>query len=90
MKTNEELQKEIKKLQKLLNKTKKETKKIDEINSKLQDEVDSLWFLMDEVTKADVKKVKDWTNILDYIENDKIEKDTLTKILMVTDKKADA
>tara|TARA_R110000796_G_scaffold217192_2_gene333246 strand:+ start:242 stop:514 length:273 start_codon:yes stop_codon:yes gene_type:complete len=90
MKTNEELQKEIKELEKLLNKTKKETKKIDQINSKLQEEVDSLWFLMDEVTKADVKKVKDWTNILEHIENDKIEKDTLTKLLMVTSKKADA
>ena len=90
MKTNKELQEEIKDLEKMLQKTKKESQKLDEINSKLQDEIDSLWFLMDEVTKADVKNVKDWTGILDHLENDKMEKDTLAKILMVTDKKAEA
>jgi|AACY02.4.fsa_nt_gi predicted nuclease with TOPRIM domain len=90
VKTNKELQEEIKNLEKMLQKTKKESQKLDEINSKLQDEIDSLWFLMDEVTKADVKNVKDWTGILDHLENDKMEKDTLAKILMVTDKKAEA
>lgn len=90
VKTNKELQEEIKDLEKMLQKTKKESQKLDEINSKLQDEIDSLWFLMDEVTKADVKNVKDWTGILDHLENDKMEKDTLAKILMVTDKKAEA
>jgi len=90
VKTNKELQEEIKNLEKLLQKTKKESQKLDLINSKLQEEIDSLWFIMDEVTKADVKNVKDWTNILDHLENDKMEKDTLAKILMVTDKKAEA
>ena len=73
MKTNKELQEEIKNLEKLLQKTKKESQKLDLINSKLQEEIDSLWFIMDEVTKADVKNVKDWTNILDHLENDKME-----------------
>jgi len=90
VKTNKELQEEIKNLEKMLQKTKKESQKLDLINSKLQEEIDSLWFIMDEVTKADVKNVKDWTNILDHLENDKMEKDTLAKILMVTDKKAEA
>ncbi len=90
MKTSEDLQKEIKKLEEVLEKTKKESKELNKINSKLQEEIDSLWFLMDEVTKADVKNVKDWTGILDHLENDKMEKDTLAKILMVTDKKAEA
>ena len=90
MKTDKELQEEIKNLEKMLQKTKKESQKLGLINSKLQEEVDSLWFIMDEITKADVKNVKDWTSILDHLENDKMEKDTLAKILMVTDKKAEA
>ena len=38
--------------------------------------------MMDEMTKSDVKN---WTNILD-----KLEKDTVAKALMVTNKVADA
>ena len=82
MKTKEELDKEIKKLKEQLKKTKAERKKINQINRKLQDEVDSLWAMMDEMTKSDVEN---WTHLMDQL-----QKDTVTKALMVSRKKVDA
>lgn len=61
---------------------KKEIKILRQKNKKLQDEVDSLWAMMDEMTKADIKN---WTHLLDDL-----EKDTIVKALMVSKKKADA
>tara|TARA_B100002019_G_C21264887_1_gene598825 strand:- start:32 stop:280 length:249 start_codon:yes stop_codon:yes gene_type:complete len=82
MKTKEEFDKEIKKLKEQLKKTKAERKKINQINRKLQDEVDSLWAMMDEMTKSDVEN---WTHLMDQL-----QKDTVTKALMVSRKKVDA
>ena len=72
---SDEFNKELKKLKQQLEKTEKE-------KEKLQDEVDSLWAMMDEMTKSDIQN---WTHILD-----KLEKDTVVKALMVTKNKAEA
>ena len=59
---------------------KKEAIKIlKEKNKKLQDEVDSLWAMMDEITKSDIEN---FTNILEDL-----EKDVLVRSLMVSKKK---
>ena len=50
-------------------------------NIKLQDEVDSLWSLMDELTKSDVEN---FSHLLKELGSD-----IITKTLMVTRKKAD-
>ena len=71
----DELKKEIEKLEKLIEKAKKE-------NAELKDEVDSLWAMMDEMAKSDVQN---WTHILD-----KLEKDTAINVLMATKNKAEA
>ena len=72
---NDNFKKEIEKLKEHLKKANKE-------KEKLQDEVDSLWAMMDEMTKSDIEN---WTHLLDQL-----EKDTAVKALMVTKKKADA
>lgn len=53
-----------------------------EKNKKLQDEVDSLWMMLDEMTKSDIEN---WSSILDELNANVAE-----RILMVTKKKADA
>jgi predicted nuclease with TOPRIM domain len=82
MKNNDDLQKEIAKLREQIKKTKVEKNKLDQANEKLQDEVDSLWAMMDEMTKSDIQN---WSSILE-----KLEKDTVIKALMVTKNKAEA
>ena len=67
--------KDIEKLEKELEKLKAE-------NRKLVDEVESLWAMMDEMTKSDIEN---WKHLVDDL-----EKDVLTRALMVTNKKADA
>jgi len=57
-------------------------KKLEEENKKLTDEVESLWAMMDEMTKSDIEN---WKHLVDDL-----EKDVLTRALMVTNKKADA
>ncbi len=74
MKKINELQEEIDKLEKLIEKAKKE-------NAELKDEVESLWAMMDEITKSDIEN---FSHILD-----EIKADVVTKALMVTKKKAD-
>jgi len=49
-------------------------------NKVLQDEVDSLWAMMDEITKSDIEN---FSNILEDL-----EKDVLVRSLMITKKKA--
>jgi len=49
-------------------------------NKALQDEVDSLWAMMDEITKSDIEN---FSNILEDL-----EKDVLVRSLMITKKKA--
>jgi archaellum component FlaC len=67
--------KELKELEEELEKLKTE-------NRKLVDEVESLWAMMDEMTKSDIEN---WKHLVDDL-----EKDVLTRALMVTNKKADA
>ena len=61
-------------LEKLIEKAKKE-------NAELKDEVDSLWSMMDEITKSDIEN---FSHILE-----ELKVDVITKALMVTKKKAD-
>ena len=74
MKTADELEKEIEKLEGLIDKAKEE-------NAKLKDEVDSLWAMMDEMTKADIEN---WAHLVK-----ELEQDVITRTLMITKKKAD-
>ena len=74
MKTVDELEKEIEKLEKLIERAKRE-------NAELKDEVDSLWSMMDEITKSDIEN---FSHILEELKTD-----VITKALMVTKKKAD-
>jgi predicted nuclease with TOPRIM domain len=50
-------------------------------NENLQDEVDSLWAMMDEITKSDIEN---FSHILD-----EIRADVITRVLMVSKKKVD-
>lgn len=59
-----------------------ELEKLKTENRKLVDEVESLWAMMDEMTKSDIEN---WKHLVDDL-----EKDVLTRALMVTNKKADA
>tara|TARA_R100001082_G_scaffold89853_1_gene56344 strand:+ start:171 stop:425 length:255 start_codon:yes stop_codon:yes gene_type:complete len=50
-------------------------------NEDLQDEVDSLWAMMDEITKSDIEN---FSHLLD-----EIKADVITRTLMVSKKKVD-
>jgi vacuolar-type H+-ATPase subunit D/Vma8 len=66
-------------LKEKLKKAKEEIELLKNKNKQLQDEVDSLWAMMDEMTKSDMEN---WTHLLDELETD-----ILLKSLMVTKKK---
>ena len=55
--------------------------KAKEENAKLKDEVDSLWAMMDEMTKSDIQN---WSHLME-----ELKADVVTRALMVTKKKAD-
>ena len=74
MTTIDQLEKEIEKLEELINKAKEE-------NAKLKDEVDSLWAMMDEMTKADIEN---WAHLVK-----ELEQDVIARSLMITKKKVD-
>ena len=74
MKKIDELEKEIENLEILIKKAKKE-------NALLKDEVDSLWAMMDEITKSDIEN---FSHILEQL-----KADVVTRALMVTKKVAD-
>ena len=57
-------------------------KKIELEKEKLQDEVDSLWAMMDEMTKSDIEN---WAHLIKDL-----ERDTAVRALMITKKIADA
>jgi|TARA_R110000824_G_scaffold38491_4_gene117523 flagellar motor switch protein FliG len=64
------------------NKTEKQV--IDDLkkeNQQLKDEVDSLWMMLDEMTKTDIEN---WSSILD-----ELQLDVASRALMVTKKKVD-
>ncbi len=58
-----------------------ENKELTLKNEVLQDEVDSLWAMMDEITKSDIEN---FSHILD-----EIKADVVTRALMVSKKKVD-
>jgi len=58
-----------------------ENKELTAKNEALQDEVDSLWAMMDEITKSDIQN---FSHILD-----EIKADVITRALMVSKKKVD-
>ena len=61
--------------------TKDKIRQLKEENEKLKDELDSLWLMMDEMQKADIKN---WTHLMKQL-----KKDVLAKSLMVTKNKAE-
>ena len=79
---NDEFEKELDKMRNELKKAENKNNELNKANDKLQDEVDSLWVMMDEMTKSDIEN---WTHLLDQL-----EADTAERALMVTKKKADA
>ena len=79
---NDEFEKELDKMRNELKKAENKNNELSKANDKLQDEVDSLWAMMDEMTKSDVEN---WTHLMDQL-----QKDTVTKALMVSRKKVDA
>ena len=79
---NDEFEKELDKMRNELKKAENKNNELNKANDKLQDEVDSLWAMMDEMTKSDIEN---WTHLLDQL-----EADTAQRALMVTKKKADA
>ena len=58
-----------------------ENKQLSAKKEALQDEVDSLWAMMDEITKSDIQN---FSHILD-----EIKADAITRALMVSKKKVD-
>ena len=82
MKNDDDLKKQITKLREQIKITKQNKLKLDETNAKLQDEVNSLWAMMDEMKKTDIQN---WSNILT-----KLDQDTVVKALMITKNKAEA
>jgi cell division septum initiation protein DivIVA len=70
----DQLEEEIKKLVKI-------NRDLVEENINLQDEVSSLWMMMDEMTKTDMEN---WSGIME-----ELKVDVATRALMVTKKKAD-
>jgi|18_taG_2_1085343.scaffolds.fasta_scaffold07456_3 regulator of replication initiation timing len=77
----EGLQEEISLLIKEMNALVEENKQLIIRNEDLQDEVDSLWAMMDEITKSDIEN---FSHILDEIKTD-----VITRALMVSKKKVD-
>ena len=61
--------------------TKKKLTNLKEENKKLKDELDSLWAMMDEMTKSDIKN---WSHL-----TKELNQNIMAKALMITNKKAD-
>ena len=75
MSKSDDLKKEIDKAQKALEKAREE-------NKTLRDEVNSLWAMMDEMTRSDIEN---WKHLWDDL-----QKDVAIRALMVSKKKVDA
>jgi hypothetical protein len=73
MKKIEDLEKEIELLEVRVERAKRE-------NAELRDEVNSLWAMMDEITKSDIEN---FSHLLD-----ELKADVITRTLMITKKKA--
>jgi regulator of replication initiation timing len=68
-------------LENLISDTQRENRALRSENKQLKDEVESLWMMMDEMTKTDIEN---WTSILQ-----ELHIDVASRALMVTKKKAD-
>ena len=73
--------KELEELERQITKTEEALKKVRSENAKLQDEVDSLWSMMDEITESDIEK---YSHLLKELKTEMEE-----KALMTTKKVAD-
>tara|TARA_Y100000296_G_C5016356_1_gene177619 strand:+ start:145 stop:390 length:246 start_codon:yes stop_codon:yes gene_type:complete len=80
--TDEEVEKDFEELREEIDDLLYENRELALENTRLQDEVDSLWAMMDEVTEADIKN---YSHLLKDIKSD-----VLARTLMITTKKADA
>tara|TARA_A100001391_G_scaffold186483_1_gene155685 strand:+ start:1604 stop:1855 length:252 start_codon:yes stop_codon:yes gene_type:complete len=78
----EELFKVVEDLQNEILSLIEENKKLITINEDLQDEVDSLWMMMDEITKSDLEN---FSHILD-----ELKADVITRTLMISKTKGEA
>ena len=72
---------EREKLRIAIKNAKKTIEEVEKENARLQEEVDSLWAMMDEMTKSDIEN---HAHILKELESD-----TLIRSLMITKKKVD-
>jgi len=77
----------VSELNSLIDQLEEEVKKLVEINknivtknAKMRDEIDSLWLMMDEMTKSDIEN---WSGILEDL-----KENVVVSALMVTKKKA--
>jgi regulator of replication initiation timing len=68
-------------LENVVNDIQRENRALKYENEQLKDEVESLWMMMDEMTKTDIEN---WTSILQ-----ELHIDVASRALMVTKKKAD-
>ena len=73
--------KELKEIEEQMGLAKEALEKVKKENIKLQDEVDSLWAMMDEVAESDIQN---WTHLVKGL-----QKDIEEKALMTTTKVAD-
>jgi|TARA_R110000796_G_scaffold48479_5_gene116186 hypothetical protein len=60
----------------------KEIARLKHENKQLKDEVDSLWAMMDEMTKSDIEN---WSHLVEELKTD-----VISRSLMITKKVADA
>ena len=83
MKTKDEINfsRAFKELEDEIDELVEENKELILKNEELQDEIDSLWLMMDEITKSDIEN---FSHILD-----EIRADVITRALMVSKKKVD-
>lgn len=73
--------KELKELEKQIGLAEEALEKVKKENIKLQDEVDSLWTMMDEISESDIQN---WTHLVKGL-----QKEIEEKALMTTTKVAD-
>lgn len=71
----------LKELKEQIKDTKEKLKTVQTENVKLKDELESLWLMMDELNKADIKN---WAHLVKQLETD-----ILARSLLTTTKKVD-
>ena len=81
MRNIDELQEEIDELLVEIDRTREEVEALRKFNDELQDEVDSLWAMMAEITKSDIEN---YSHLLD-----ELKADVITRTLKITKIKAE-